>query len=227
MDKRIVVIIPAYNENAILRQVVQSLLDCFITHIVVVDDGSSTPVADTIGNLPVTILRHKVNLGQGAALQTGFLYATKLQPDIVITFDADGQHNVQDLPTLIAPIVQQEADIVLGSRFLPASKTAIPFSKKLVLQLARFINLLFSGVLLTDAHNGLRALNQQALLQITITENRMAHASEILFEIQKHRLRYKEVPVHIAYTEYSKGKGQSAWDGIKILFDLALHKLFR
>jgi hypothetical protein len=99
--------------------------------------------------------------------------------------------------------------------------------KKVVLHTARLINYIFSGLLLSDAHNGLRAFNATALQKITITENRMAHASEILFEIKKHKLRFKEVPVTISYTAYSKKKGQSIWDSVRILFDLILHKLFK
>jgi glycosyltransferase involved in cell wall biosynthesis len=195
--------------------------------VIVVDDGSDVLVKKTIGHLPVTILRHRVNLGQGAALQTAFNYAKKKNAQVVITFDADGQHQVSDIPALLAPILQQKADIVLGSRFLHEGSAPIGFSKKMVLQIARFVNFLLSGVLLSDAHNGLRALNRQALSKIELTENRMAHASEILFETKRHQLQYCEVPVHISYTEYSKQKGQSAWDSIKILFDLVLHKLFR
>ena len=217
-----VVIVPVFNEGPILAQVVKSLLEHAYT-VVVVDDGSAKPVT----GLPVTILRHRVNLGQGAALQTGFAYARNLHPDVVITFDADGQHLVEDIALLLAPLINGEADVALGSRFLPDSATQLPLAKKLVLQLARFINFMLSGVLLSDAHNGLRALNAKALSSITLTENRMAHASEILFEIKKHGLRYKEIPVHIKYTDYSKQKGQSARDSIKVLFDIVLHKLFK
>jgi len=198
-----------------------------VNAIIVVDDGSAEPIRKSLADFPVTILRHRTNLGQGAALQTGIVYARKLDADIVITFDADGQHNAEDVAGLIAPIVQNQADIVLGSRFLPESQTRLALSRKFVLQTARLINYLLSGVLLSDAHNGLRALNKTALEKINLTENRMAHASEILFEIKRHELRYIEVPVLIKYTDYSKQKGQSTHDSIKVLFDLVLHKLFK
>jgi glycosyltransferase involved in cell wall biosynthesis len=226
-DKKIIVVIPVYNEGLVLRQVITSLLKQPNITIIVVDDGSTEPVSHSIRDMPVVLLRHRTNLGQGAALQTGFTYAQRLHPDIVITFDGDGQHDICDLPVIIAPIINHKADIVLGSRFLPESGTITPFLRKIILQQARIINFLFSGILFSDAHNGFRALNRKALEKIAITENRMAHASEILFEIKKHGLRYKEVPVHIRYTAYSIRKGQSAWDSIKILFDLALHKFFK
>jgi len=226
MNKTIAILIPAYNESSVLRKVVEQLLSNSYT-IIIVDDGSDIPVKDHLKGLPVIMLTHPVNLGQGAALQTGLDYLRSLDPDIVITFDGDGQHDPNDIPKLIEPILKDEADVVLGSRFLPEAKSSIPFSKKIVLQIARFVNLILSGVLLSDAHNGLRALNKNAWKNIRITENRMAHASEILFEIKKHQLRIREAPVNIQYSNYSKKKGQSAWDSIKVLFDLVLHKLFK
>jgi glycosyltransferase involved in cell wall biosynthesis len=226
-DKKIIVIIPVFNDVKTIRQVVETFLAKTPFTILVVDDGSAIPISNALEGLPVIVLRHRVNMGQGAALQTGFIYAKRLQPDIVITFDADGQHSIDDIPEIMAPVANNEADAVLGSRFIQKSKTHIPPLRKIILQAARFINYLFSGILLSDAHNGLRAFNGAALEKITITENRMAHASEILFEISRHQLRYLEVPVSIHYTGYSRQKGQSAWDSIKILFDLLLHKLFR
>jgi len=225
--QNIVVVMPAYNENGMVRQTTESLLQQGVRTVIIVDDGSDTPVIHLVHDLPVIVLRHKVNLGQGAALQTGFSHAKKLHAEILVTFDADGQHDVQDISALVAPLQRQEADIVLGSRFLPGGDADLSFSKKMVLQLARLINFLLSGALLSDAHNGFRALNSRALRKIELTENGMAHASEILFETRQHKLRYCEVPVHIRYTDYSRQKGQSAWDSIKILFDLVLHKLFK
>ncbi len=226
MNKTVAILIPAYNESAVLRKVVEELLAYRYT-IIIIDDGSERPMKDHLKGLPVVVLEHPVNLGQGAALQTGLDYLKKLDPDIVITFDGDGQHDANDIPKLIEPILSNDADVVLGSRFLPEAKSSIPLSKKIVLQIARFVNLILSGVLLSDAHNGLRAFNNSAWKNIRITENRMAHASEILFEIKKHCFRIREVPVNIQYSIYSKKKGQSAWDSIKVLFDLVLHKLFK
>jgi glycosyltransferase involved in cell wall biosynthesis len=222
----ILVLVPVYNEGPEMVNTLTQLTGVGYT-VIVVDDGSEIPAKNSIGHLPLIILRHKVNLGQGAALQTAFTYAKKLDAAIVITFDADGQHDANDIPLMIAPIREQKADIVLGSRFLPESGTGMGSSKKWMLQVARFINFLLSGSLLSDAHNGFRALNRVALEKIELTENRMAHASEILFETRRHKLRFCEVAVNIRYTDYSKKKGQSGLDSIKILFDLVLHKLFK
>jgi glycosyltransferase involved in cell wall biosynthesis len=226
-NKKIIVVIPVYNEGPVLENVLRSFVKKQIAMIIVVDDGSLQPIRSTISDLPLVIIRHKVNLGQGAALQTGFNYAKNTGADVVVTFDADGQHEVGDLPSLILPILNNEADIVLGSRFLFKTRKGIPFTKQLVLLIARLINFLFTGLLLSDAHNGLRAFSRKAIEKIKITENRMAHASEILFEIKKHKLQFKEIPVKVHYSAYAQKKGQRNLDSIKILFDLVLHKLFK
>ena len=226
-DKKIIVIIPVYNESAIVRDVVNKLYEAKFKTIIVVDDGSKNDIQQLLKDLPVFYLRHRVNLGQGAALQTGFTYARSLDADIVITFDADGQHDVGDIEALIQPVKDDEADVTMGSRFLSVGNNQVPRVKKMILQMARLVNFLLTGLLLTDAHNGLRVINKNVLEKIYLTENRMAHASEFLFQLKKHKLRYKEVPVKISYTNYAREKGQSPWDSIKILFDLVLHKLFR
>lgn len=223
----IFIIIPCFNEQHSIVNVVNNLLQQGYKRIVVVDDGSAEPLQTVVQHMPVIYIRHAANLGQGAALQTGFEYACMHRALFAVTFDADGQHQATDIPALLEPLLSAKADVTLGSRFMEKNPSAMPSSKKIVLQLARFINLLFSGILLSDAHNGLRAFNQKALRTIAITENRMAHASEILFEIKKHQLQVQEVPVQVLYTDYSLQKGQSAFDSIKILFDLVLHKLFR
>ena len=222
--KKIFVIVPTYNENNVLGEVVAQLVNNDYT-VVVVDDGSITAPSEQVKNLPVHLLTHQQNLGQGAALETGTNYAVQQGADYIVHFDADGQHNSGDIPALMNPLTTNKADIVFGSRFL-TNKSNISFGKQLLLQLARYINFLFTGILLTDAHNGLRALTAAAAEKIHLTENRMAHASEILFLVKKHRLRFTEIPVTIKYTAYSKKKGQSAWNSIRIFFDLLLHKLF-
>jgi glycosyltransferase involved in cell wall biosynthesis len=220
----IFVIVPAYNERNILTKVVEDLVQQQYT-VVVIDDGSNEQQNQYVTNLPIHYLTHQQNLGQGAALETGTIYALENGAKYIVHFDADGQHNCADIPALLNPLTLNEADIVFGSRFMKKN-TSIPISKTILLQLARYVNFVFTGILLTDAHNGLRALNEKAARKIRITENRMAHASEILFLVKKHKLRYTEMAVDIQYTAYSKEKGQSAWNSIRIFFDLLLHKLF-
>lgn len=225
-DKQVFIIIPVFNDTSMIKQVVEELVSLYDYGIIIIDDGSAVPVEPLLRELPVSCLRHRVNLGQGAALKTGIRYALKCDADIVVTFDADGQHAAEDVKELVKPVQSGEVDVALGSRFLHENNR-IPPARKLVLRIGRFVNFLLGGSLLTDAHNGLRAMSRTALKKISITENRMAHASEILFEIKRHRLSYRELPVTVRYSDYSRKKGQSGTDGIKILFDLVLHKLFR
>ena len=176
-----------------------AILSTLPYNIIIVDDGSNDDVKNIVRNYPVIFISHAVNLGQGAALQTGMELAKKMDAEIVIHFDADGQHAAADINKLVEPIINNECDIVFGSRFLNnQSSQNIPFVKKIVLQIARYVNWLYTGILLSDAHNGLRALNKKAIDTIVISENKMAHASEILYLTKKNNLRYKEVPVTIS-----------------------------
>lgn len=220
------VVIPAYNEEATIRNVVAGILTAGYA-VVVVDDNSSQDLATALHNLPIHYLRHSVNLGQGAALQTGIHYALEQQASFVVTFDADGQHQASDIERMLLAMQQRGADVVLGSRFMQSSTAHIPFNRKLLLQAARVVNFLFTGFYLTDAHNGLRLLNRKAAESIFLKENRMAHATEILSQIKSLGLKYVEAPVHISYSAYSRQKGQSGWSGFRILIDLLLAKIFQ
>jgi glycosyltransferase involved in cell wall biosynthesis len=199
----------------------------FGSPIVVVDDGSSEELRTQFaGHSQIFYIRHKVNLGQGAALQTGIDFALKQGASWFITFDADGQHSAKDIPALLAPLFMEQADIVLASRFLTNGSHNAPVIKRLILKAGCWINYMFTGLYLSDAHNGLRAMNRVAAHSIRITENRMAHATEIVAQIKKQHLRYREVGATVLYTPYSKNKGQSSLNSLKIFFDLVLQKLF-
>ena len=195
--------------------------------IVVIDDGSEIDIANIISHLPVHLIRHEFNLGQGAALQTGFDFARRAGADIVVTFDADNQHNAADIGNLVDVIADGEADVAFGSRFLEHKASGIPLSRRVLLQLARIINFLFSGLLLSDAHNGMRAFSKRALEKLRLTENRMAHASEILFLVKKAKLAFREVPVRIHYPKQRKRTGQTGSDSVRVFIDLVLHKLLK
>lgn len=215
------VVIPAYNEQKVLAGVLQELLDCNPSfNIVVVDDGSSDNTAAVARKLPVHVLVHPINLGQGAALATGMQYALQQAAEVVVTFDADGQMCPQDIDTLVSQVQKEGIDVALGSRFLSSAPTGISRRKKILLKLATIFTKLTTGLEITDTHNGLRAFRAQALQKIVITQNQMAHASEVLSEIARNKLVWREVPVTIRYTRYSKSKGQSIFNAINILFEL-------
>jgi len=220
------VVVPAYNEAGVIGAVLGDLAR-LPYRVVVVDDGSGDGTVETALRFPVVVLRHVWNLGQGAALQTGLRYAVD-QPGarFVVTFDADGQHRPADIAALLAPLRTGAADVTLGSRFLrPGDRRQVGVVKRALLRTASVFTRLTSRLALTDTHNGLRAFTVEAAARVTIRQNGMAHASELLDQIARLRLRYCEVPVTIAYTEYSVRKGQSIWNSVNIVWDIVKEKM--
>lgn len=217
-----IVVIAAYNEEKKVGKVVNDVSK-YVDMVVVVDDGSKDKTANVIKNKKAVILKHPINLGQGAALQTGFDYAKRFNPKVVVTFDADGQFLSKEVPRIIKPILDGKVDVVLGSRFL--GKTInMSTARKYILKLGILFTWIFSEIKLTDTHNGFRALSNRALNKIEITQNRMAHASEIIDQIKTKELSYVEVPVTVKYDDYSKAKGQSSLNSVKILLELISKK---
>ena len=172
------------------------------------------------------MVAHPLNLGQGAALQTGIDYALAQDAEIIVTFDADGQHRVSDIVRLTAALVDEQADFALGSRFL-GNAPNLPMARRLMLQAATLFTRLTTGLAITDTHNGLRAMTRRGAAAIRLRQNRMAHASEFLSQIAVSGLRYVERPVTIEYTAYSLAKGQNMRDAVLILLDLFAHRLYR
>jgi glycosyltransferase involved in cell wall biosynthesis len=220
------VIIPAYNESQVIGQVLTDLCPCPY-HFVVVDDGSQDATPEIVRQYPVTLLRHLTNLGQGAALQTGISYALSFPSTrYLVTFDADGQHHPEDIRRMLKACQEGNYDVALGSRFIAGGRAAnIRAVKQIGLKLAIALTRLTTGLNLSDTHNGLRVFTRQAATRIKITQNGMAHATEILNEIARLKLRYVEVPVSILYSAYSVSKGQSLWNGINILWDILFGKI--
>jgi glycosyltransferase involved in cell wall biosynthesis len=219
------IVIAAYNEEKRIGPVLDDLLKA-AKNIVVVEDGSRDDTAGEVAKRPVWLVRHAVNLGQGAALQTGISFALGRQARYIVTFDADGQHCISDLPVLLQHLNAAGADFALGSRFLGDAQ-GIPMSRRLMLRMAVLFTRLLSGVALTDAHNGLRAMTRQGAQQIHITMNRMEHASEIIDQIAASGLKYVEVPVHIRYTADSLAKGQKSSAALRLGIKLLLERVIR
>lgn len=213
--------VPLFNEGQVVREVVEHARETF-PNIVCVDDGSSDDSVEQARAGGAVVVRHPFNLGQGAALRTGLDYALgDPEAEYFVTFDSDGQHQVEDALAMVERLETGTLDVVVGSRFLD-DRTKPGALKRVVLKAAVVFENLSTGVKLTDAHNGLRAFNRVAAQRIRIEQNRMAHASEIVAEIGRHKLRYAEMPVHVVYTDYSRSKGQSIWNSVNILSDLYL-----
>lgn len=216
------VVVPVYNEETVIAEVVTEIRTRF-PNVVCVDDGSRDASAEQIAGTPAHLVKHPINLGQGASLQTGIDYALRQGAERVVTFDADGQHDIADAARMVEIIRSGEADVVLGSRFLDSTEPVPPL-KRLVLRTVAALSPSSRKLKLTDAHNGLRALSRPVVEELRISMNGMAHASEIVASLARSPWRITEVPVTIRYTEYSRSKGQSLFNGVNILFDLSVRQ---
>lgn len=212
-------VVPLFNEGEVVGDVIRDLRTRYPL-VVCVDDGSQDDSARIAEEAGALVVRHPYNMGQGAALKTGIDYALR-DPAMaqIVTFDSDGQHQVDDAAEMILKRETEGVDIVLGSRFLD-SRTKPGLLKRIVLRGAVWYTNLTTGVKLTDAHNGLRVIGREACERMAIEQNRMAHASEIVEEIGRHRFTVAEHPVHILYTDYSRSKGQSVLNSVNIVIDM-------
>jgi polyprenyl-phospho-N-acetylgalactosaminyl synthase len=222
---RIVAVIPAFNEGT---RVAAAIADAkqFVDHVVVVDDCSSDETSVVAKSAGAIVLRHIINRGQGAALQTGTDYAVKtLVADVVVHFDADGQMRGDEIPMMVAPIAAGEADVVLGSRFLGKHALNMPIMRKVMIKLGTLFTIALSGIRVTDTHNGFRALSRKAATEMRISLDRMAHASEILDLVKTKRLKYVERPVTISYSAETLQKGQSTVKAMMTAKDIIKKKI--
>ncbi len=219
----VLVVVPAYNEAKTIGRVIRGLFEHGWENVVVVDDGSSDGTAALALQAGARVLRHRINRGQGAALETGNAYARKMGIDTVVHFDADLQFNPTDIAPALDALKKSEADILLGSRFLD-NRSAIPWFKKyVILPVGRLMHHFFFGMKLTDAHNGFRIMSKKALGSIRITQDGMAHNTEILQQVAERNLRYIEFPIEVTYHEY----GQGMLGGVKIMGDLLVGVIFK
>lgn len=213
------VVVPLYNEATVIAEVIEGLLPHF-PNVVCIDDGSTDGSLDVARRAGAYIVEHPINLGQGAALQTGIDYAlTQPGCEYIVTFDADGQHRVEDAVGMVAAARDSGAAIVFGSRFLD-DRTNPGVMKRVILKTAVWVTNMTTSVKLTDAHNGLRVIRTDAARGIQLQQDRMAHATEIVLQLGHTGLPWIEYPVELLYTDYSKSKGQSVLNSVNILVDL-------
>lgn len=223
-EQNVAIIIPVYNEGEVIEDVIDKVAKHF-SRVICVDDGSTDNSTVKISKTSAALVKHPLNLGQGAALQTGIEYAL-LNRDIqyFVTYDADGQHNIEDVRNMLKTIRETKVDIILGSRFLGKAEN-ITWLKKVILKLAIVFSNKTSGIHLTDAHNGLRVFSRRTAEQLKLTTSDFSHASEIIERIASNKLTYQEVPITISYTDYSKQKGQSVLNAVNISFDVLMNKM--
>lgn len=225
---KVIAVMPAYNEKGRIGAAVRGALRR-VEKVIVVDDGSADGSADEARAAGADVVVHVLNRGQGAALKTGTVLALAEGADVVVHVDADGQHDPEAIPSLLAPIVEGRADVVFGSRFLGVKSEGMPLSRRLLLAAARA----FSGLVLglprtvTDPQSGMRAMTAAAAREVDFTQDRMAHCSEILRLAYRSDLRCVEVPIRVIYTADTLAKGQKAGDALKIVWQLLLGSLQR
>ena len=213
------IIVPAFNEAQVIGDVVADLRSVF-ANVVCVDDGSRDDTGGVALRSGAHVVRHPVNLGQGAAIQTGVEYARRRSGAAVFaTFDADGQHRVKDVARMAQRLAQGDADIVIGTRFAGDITSNTPPLKRVILRAAAWLSPSSRRLGLTDAHNGLRVFNRTVADHLNLTMNGMSHASEFIKLIDENRWRAVEEPVEILYTDYSMSKGQPLLNGVNIVFD--------
>jgi len=222
---KLIIIIPAYNEAKTIGMVLDDLpkkLDK-INQIetVVVNDGSSDDTENVAKKRKVKVLTHILNRGLGGALATGIEYAKKNDADIVVTFDADGQHDPTDIPKIIEPILNKKADFVIGSRM---KGQGMPLDRKILNWFGNLLTFLLFGLYTTDAQSGMRALSKKAVSLIRLQMNRMEVSSEFIKEIARLKLKLHEVPIKAIYTEYSKVKGQKNTNSVNVFVKLLFYK---
>lgn len=218
-DSKTWIVVPLYNEASVIARVVDGLLPHF-PNVVCVDDGSVDSSPDVARHAGAHVVQHPINLGQGAALQTGLEYAlSHTECEYIVTFDADGQHRVEDALAMVAKARAERMAIIFGSRFLD-DRTNPGWLKRVILKTAVWVTNLTTSVKLTDAHNGLRVIRRDAAERIQLKQDRMAHATEIVLQLGGTGLPWAEHPVELLYTDYSKAKGQSVLNAVNILVDL-------
>ncbi|MDX1807961.1 MAG: glycosyltransferase family 2 protein [Sulfurospirillaceae bacterium] len=221
------IVIPLYNEESVIKNVLMEINQEYPDYkIVVVDDCSTDKSYQNASSQNIYLLKHSANLGQGAALQTGIEFAKEKGFQYVVTFDSDGQHDPKNIGPFVDALKNNKADIVLGSRFLGQTEN-MPTKKKYLLKASRFFTWATTGILLTDSHNGLRAINIGKFPNFEITQNRMAHASEIISIIKTLKMNYIEMPCKIRYTSYTLQKGQSMWNSINIILDYLIGSIMK
>ncbi len=221
--QKIFIVIPAYNEEKVVVDVINEVRNSGYENIIAVDDGSSDNTFNVISSIPgITALRHKINRGKGAATKTGIEAAKLLGADIIVTMDGDGQHDPEDIKKLVEIIIKEDIDVALGTR--EKNKQEMPFLRKVYNFTGNLITWYLYGLWVNDSQSGFRAYSRSAADAINTKSDRYEYDSEVIREIYVYKLKYKEVPINVKYTEYSMGKmhQQSFINGVKTFYKMIM-----
>jgi len=218
---KVLVIVPAYNEAGVIAGVVAGIRKVKgINLVLVVDDGSSDRTGELAEKAGARVLRHTLNRGLGGAIGTGLAYAKNYKFDVAVTIDADGQHDPRDIRRVIGPIVENKADVVIGTRTKYAHE--VPLDRRVMIKVSNWLTYLLFGFRTNDSLSGFRAFSRKALDNIHIKTQRMEVSNELFSQIKRNRLKYSEVPISVSYTEYSRSKGQTNMNALNVLTKLLL-----
>ncbi len=219
-NKKIYIILPAYNEEKVITEVITEIQKVGYQNIILVDDGSSDQTFKVAKKTGVLVFRHKINRGKGATTKTGIEASKLLSADIIVTMDADGQHNPQDIIKLIKPLIENKCDVVLGSRLI--NPKGMPWYKILHNKIGNLITWYLYGLWVTDSQSGFRAYSKKAFTLINTLGDRYEYDSEVIHEVYKYKLRYKEIPIQVRYTKYSMGKiqKQGFFNGVQTVYKM-------
>jgi len=224
--EKVFIVIPAFNEETTISKLIFRLREAGFSNVVVVDDGSKDNTFEKAKQAGADVLRLPINRGTGGALRTGFDYVLKKDVKVAVMMDADLQHKVEDIEKLVKPILQGKTDIVLGSRLLKEAKH-MPLMRRLANFAGNIITGCLHGLVVSDSQSGFRAIKINALRKMNLRSSRFEICSEMVGEIKRLGLRYKEVPISTVYTSYSLSKGQSFKNGLKTLARLLAIKFQR
>lgn len=225
VKEKIFMVMPAFNEEKMVGKVVGKVIASGYKNVIVVDDGSLDRTSEVAKKAGAKVIRHPLNRGLGGALGTGIAASLELGADIILTFDSDGQHAVEDIPRMVKPIIDGRCDAVIGTRL--KNPKGMPLIRRIGNWGFNFITYILFGVWTTDSQSGLRAFSRKAAQRIEIKTNRMEVSSEIIKEIGQKKIKFKEIPIKVIYTDYSMAHGQSSLNAFKILAKLIMRRLMR
>ncbi len=227
------IVLPAYNEGKVIKKTIEGIKKEGFDNIIVVDDGCKDNTSKEALSTGVIVVKHPINRGKGAATQTGIDAAKLLNADIIVTMDSDGQHNPKDIKAMIEPIQKKETDVVIGSRFVGESND-IPKSRVLMNKIGNLVTYIFFGAMSSDSQSGFRAYSNKAANSVYSYMDRYEFESEMLGHIKAAKLKVKEVPIKVIYTEHSLNKykgdtvpAQNFLNGIKMVIRLIEQTLFK